>query len=317
MENIAIIGAGQLGSRHLQAISLLCKSLNIFVVDPCEKSLEIANKRFLDTDFRHNKNVFYFQEISRLPNELDFVIIATSSIPRLGVLKQLLGHAQVKYLLLEKFLFPHVWEYKEAEILLEKLNTKTYVNCTRRAWPFYHEVRKLFLNEKNIVLTVEGANWNLASNAIHFIDIYLFLTNESDIELNTELLDNELQFNKRPGYIELTGTLQGRTPKGKITLSSINDQNQGEFKIKIESINKRVEIDEFNEKINIYNKKSGENKIQEINIFMQSHLTNTIYEQLKNEDDCKLVTFKESMRHHLTLLKAINDFLGEREGVIT
>jgi predicted dehydrogenase len=49
MINIAIIGAGQIGSRHLQALSYLEEHAVIQVVDPLEQSRKTAEERFNDT----------------------------------------------------------------------------------------------------------------------------------------------------------------------------------------------------------------------------------------------------------------------------
>ena len=47
--NCAIIGAGQLGSRHLQGLlSYKKESLNIFIIDPSDDSLFIAKQRALE-----------------------------------------------------------------------------------------------------------------------------------------------------------------------------------------------------------------------------------------------------------------------------
>lgn len=45
MYNIIIIGAGQLGSRHLQGVLKSTYALNVTVVDPSEESLNTARER--------------------------------------------------------------------------------------------------------------------------------------------------------------------------------------------------------------------------------------------------------------------------------
>jgi predicted dehydrogenase len=46
MKSIVIIGAGQLGSRHLQALRLIDEPIRIQVVDPSHESLKVAEERF-------------------------------------------------------------------------------------------------------------------------------------------------------------------------------------------------------------------------------------------------------------------------------
>lgn len=45
MKNIAIIGAGQLGSRHLQALAQVNADVILHIVDPSEQSLEVSKQR--------------------------------------------------------------------------------------------------------------------------------------------------------------------------------------------------------------------------------------------------------------------------------
>ena len=59
--------------------------------------------------------------------------------------------------------------------LLVKKNTKGWVNCTARLWPFYRKLREEIISEKRIKIGVSGSNWALASNTIHFIDLLAFL----------------------------------------------------------------------------------------------------------------------------------------------
>ena len=46
MKTVLVIGAGQLGSRHLQALKLVQNDLSISVVDPFQASLDVAKERF-------------------------------------------------------------------------------------------------------------------------------------------------------------------------------------------------------------------------------------------------------------------------------
>ena len=45
MKNIVIIGAGELGSRHLQGVLKSRGRFNVFVVDPSDSALQTANAR--------------------------------------------------------------------------------------------------------------------------------------------------------------------------------------------------------------------------------------------------------------------------------
>ena len=87
-----------------------------------------------------NQTIYYLQLIEQLPTELDLVVIATSSKPRLTILKSLLAKVKVTNIILEKFLFTGLTDYDEAEQLLQINHVNVWVNCPRRLFDFYVEI---------------------------------------------------------------------------------------------------------------------------------------------------------------------------------
>jgi ornithine cyclodeaminase/alanine dehydrogenase-like protein (mu-crystallin family) len=61
---IALIGAGQLGSRHLQALGLLNRPVKIEVVEPFLNSVTLAKERLAQVG--HNVNIKNVQFFSRI-----------------------------------------------------------------------------------------------------------------------------------------------------------------------------------------------------------------------------------------------------------
>ena len=97
MHTIAIIGAGQIGSRHLQALALSNYNLNIQIVDPYAESLKNAQKRFDQVNQNFTGNIAYFQQIKEIHKKIDIVIVATTSIDRRKVVEDLLQQKRDKY----------------------------------------------------------------------------------------------------------------------------------------------------------------------------------------------------------------------------
>lgn len=123
MVNIAIIGSGQIGSRHLQALSQLNRITNIQIVDPNYKSLERARERFLQVqENKYAQKVEYLQNIVDLSNNLELVIIATSSDVRREVIEKLLLQKKVRYIILEKVLFQKIKDFAVVNNLLVRNN---------------------------------------------------------------------------------------------------------------------------------------------------------------------------------------------------
>ena len=124
MKNIAIIGAGQLGSRHLQALVHVQKKINIQVVDSSEDSLKTAEMRFNEVSENFKGTISFHTNISFLEKKLDVVIVATNSKVRRSVVDQLVNHSKIEYLILEKFLFINEQDYFYTEKLFAEKNIK-------------------------------------------------------------------------------------------------------------------------------------------------------------------------------------------------
>ena len=139
--NIAIIGTGQLGSRHLQGLKTASSALTITVVDSSDESLKIAKERYNAVDEIGEKTIQYVKNIESLPAQLDLVIIATNSKSRALIVKRLLTHSSVKYLILEKVLFTQLSDYEEIGVLLKKKNVQCWVNCPRRMFGSYSMIK--------------------------------------------------------------------------------------------------------------------------------------------------------------------------------
>jgi predicted dehydrogenase len=220
--NFMIIGAGQLGSRHLQGLLKLNGSENVFVVDPSNDSLDISKSRALEV--RHLHNVSFLQSMNNLPRDFDVVIVATSSMVREGIVINLLNHFDIKYLILEKVLFPTVEAYHNLLALMKGKTVRTWVNHPRRMFPYYQAIKANFIPGKPASFEAVGANWGLGCNGLHLLDIFAYLDGTALVEINTSALDNILHKAKRDGYIEFTGTLTGRFASGNtFSISSWND----------------------------------------------------------------------------------------------
>src|SRR4051812_45039701 len=131
MTKILIIGAGQLGSRHLQSLNLINQDLDINVIDSNPTALETAKSRFEATIKEATHQISYEHEITtKAPVEV--AIVASTAQNRRSIIENLLRTTSVKHLILEKLLFTQEEDYYEVADLLAKHQTQTWVNCTMR-----------------------------------------------------------------------------------------------------------------------------------------------------------------------------------------
>lgn len=308
--NFVIIGAGQLGSRHLQGLALLKEPFNIYLVDPSEDALKLSEARFHEIDQYKNKHIYCLRSLQSLPKKIEFAIISTTSLYRLQALKGLLQHSEVKFLLLEKFLFPYKEEYKEAQQLLANSKTLSYVNCARRHFESYQNLKNNIQGSKKISLIVKGGNWNLGSNAIHFLDLFNYLVGEEIIFDKNESKLNTFD-SKHKGYIEFSGSLIGETKLKQRLEMYCTKGNNTWVSIEIQTDNGTYLIEESKQIINY------QGVSEKFPISYQSQLTNKTYEQLVTTGHCDLISFEQSVRLHLDLLDIFNYFTGSAKGIVT
>jgi predicted dehydrogenase len=302
--NIAIIGIGQLGSRHLQGLKLADVEMNIFIVDVNDTSLQTARERYEQVP--GNNKIHDFQlckSIVQLPDEIDLAIIATGSLVRASVTNELLKTARVKNIIFEKVLFPVLYEYVQIENLLVQNNVHAWVNCTRRMFEHYKIIRNMVAGT-NILFEMTGKNWGLGCNAVHYLDLFVFLTGEQDFSLTVNL-DKQIYPSKRAGYVEFTGSIAGVTPNGsRYVISSLKDYaHPATLSIKNEKTN--ILIDEMNNKMIINDVE------QTIQTPFQSQLTGKTAEQILRQEKSDLTPFAESTQIHCRFLAPLIDFYND------
>ncbi|NBW64684.1 hypothetical protein EBR44_02790 [bacterium] len=220
---IAVVGAGQLGSRHLQGLSKLTLPCEIDIVDPSAASLETAKGRYAEMPASVGvRAVRYHQSIAELPTALDLVIIATSADIRLTVLEAILQRASVRLMLIEKVLFQRPEAYERAEQLLRERGVRAWVNCPRREYPVYQELLSHFAAFPPTYAQVYGGDWGLGCNGVHFLDLFAMCFGAAAVTIDTAALDTTLPMSRRAGFREFTGTLRASTAAGgRMELTSL------------------------------------------------------------------------------------------------
>ena len=299
MFNVAIIGAGQLGSRHLQGLKNAASPLSITVVDNNECSLKVAKERYDAIAAIGEKNVVFTTEISQLPTELDLVVVATSSKPRAIIVKALLEHSDVKNLILEKVLFTRLKEYDEIQSLLYEKNVKCWVNCPRRMFGSYQTILSYLSRQERIVMEYNGCDWGLCCNAMHFIDAFMYLTGEESYKIDSSGIESEIIESKRNGYIEMNGTLSITTPQGhSLLLSSFYDISDGACVV-IKNGDHNIILDEVHGNLTI----DGKDLI--VKTPYQSQMTGLLADMLFSTGFCPLTQYEVSAGYHRTFIKEL------------
>ncbi|RCS57428.1 hypothetical protein [Parvibium lacunae] len=307
MYQIAVIGAGQLGSRHLQGLARLELDCQYFVVDPSESSLVTTKNRLNEIDIPEiDKKVTYLRSINDLPKIIDYAVISTSADVRLKVIKDLLNLVDVKNLLLEKVLFQHSDDYQVASMLFkEKKDLKIWVNCPRRLFPIYKKVHSFFKEDPIHHFQVYGGNWGLGCNSIHFIDLLAFFTGKPPSDLCTMSLDTHITASKREGFYEFTGSLRGKSGGTLFDLTSLASSNS-KLLITLRSEKRTCLIDERSGQafFNIDDSTSSWTSEAFRNPLVSDQST-LIAKNILINGESELASFTDSVAYHLPLIRCL------------
>lgn len=309
MKKVSIIGTGQLGSRHLQGLINAKTEMDIWVVDANEESLKVAKERCEAVESATSKTVHYTQNIEALPQTLDLVIIATSSKPRAAIIKSLLNHATVNYLVLEKFLFTCLKDYEEIEVLLNEKGVKCWVNCPRRMWPSYEAIKKYINQDKPVIFEYAGKNWGMCCNTIHLVDIWMYLAGDSKFVVDLSGIEPHVIESKRPGYIELLGKETFRSSNNDYLnltcLSEFNCDNN----VMITNDGNKISL---NESTGVWTLNEGEEHQNKTPF--QSGLTGVVADEILTSGECQLTPYSMSAQYHKPYLHAVIQFVNKLQG---
>ncbi len=304
--NILLIGAGQLGSRHLQGLLRLNGQHAIYVVEPATESIILAKKRA--EEIKHSHKLNFVTDWATVPKTLDLSIIATSANIRKDIVSKLLINYEVRYLILEKILFQEVEAYNEISQLISTKGVRTWVNHPRRMMKLYRVLKKeLKKNNSTIMFNVVGGNWGLACNALHFLDLFSYLTNSEIETIEMNWVDDVIHKSKRANYVEFTGTLKG-TLKNNSHFSITSFQGNPEpVTIYISTPVDRWTVQEASDAVTICISKQHNYKMKIENYTMdfQSTLTANLVNDIFQSGNCELPSYEEACKAHLPFIEAV------------
>ena len=307
MHKVAIIGSGQLGSRHLQGIKTANIELSIEVVDSNIESLKVAENRYYEIAAnQYTKAIRFISSIDDLSNDLDIVIIATSSAPRYIITKELIEKKHVRNIIFEKVLFQNEDHFYEIYNMLNTFGINAWVNCPRRMYDFYNTIKNELNNVDKLIFTVSGGEWGLGCNSIHFIDIFSYLSNQTSYTLLTNGLNKKVYPSKRSGYVEFCGILSGISERGDIINLISQDNSSITPLISIVSHNKKFVIDETNGNMTFFKDNNWKTSI--INVPYQSQLTGKLIEDILLNKNSGITKYEESMNLHLPFITSLLDY---------
>ena len=306
--NVGLIGAGNIGSRHLQGIAKSKLKLNLFIIDSNKTSLELSKSRYNYINKIKRKTVFSCK-LKDLPKKIDILIVATNSVSRKKILLQILKKTKIKYLILEKYTFQNSKDFLVIKNVLKKNKIKTWVNCPLRYMKDYINLKKK-LNKKKFHIDIKGGNWNMASTMVHYIDLFCYYLNDTSFNFIKNKLNKKIILSKHKGCLEVNGSIKLRSKNGS-TLTMTDDNKNTPTIINFFYNNGTSTIfwkKNIIKTVNLSNKKIIYKKFKIMNI---SDLTNRYIEDIINKNKINLPTLNESSKIQIKILNFLSIFFKQ------
>jgi len=309
VKSILLVGCGNIGSRHLQALVRMQIPVEIHVVEMSNNSQKLAKLRLDEISYnKKNHSIFWYKSINDVKKIGNLAIIATLSTGRIKIITSLLKKGYKKFLI-EKMVCQSKKEY---ELLLKQMklfNAKGWVNINRRYFDSYRKIKNSLKKSKYIQLNVFAENSGLGSNTIHFLDLFSWFLNNYKIKLNGDFLFPKLFKNKRGRNLkEFYGTILGSNGVGSsMTLTFVPSSNTSII-VNISTDTNQYLIDELNQQCFVV----GTNKNFKFSFEHASTLSTKIVTDILEHNMSLLPTLEESFLSHIEIFRIFNSHIKKQ-----
>lgn len=301
--NLAIVGVGALGKRHLQSICDLKEQYSIYAVEINEEAIKA-----LSTEMPW---VHFVSSIDKLPEEIAAAVFATGSNVRRTLFEQLIAHSKVSNIIFEKVLFQKEEDYHFVKQKLDELNIKAWVNCARREWDAYKRLKEELKSYREMHFSMMGGNWGMGCNSIHMLDLVEFLSDDKVEKLDISGIENHIVESKRKGFYEFFGTITGASGRCKSFSISCMENSSLPSVIEITTESARYWINEGRGFLLKADEVSNwEWKEREFKPVFQSQMTGRVVKSILENGDCNLAKYDDAMELHLKFIVPLIGFFN-------
>lgn len=303
---VLIVGCGEIGSRHLQAVASLAEVGEVDVVDPRPEALELGRQRLAELPNRPKTTIFrWLSSTEEASRGGDLCIMATQAAGRYERVVEVVERLDYNSFLLEKVVAQSI---RECENLLTFVNSgqlAVWVNCKVRAYPIHRHLKWLLDSAEPMLFAVIGGNHGLVSNGIHMADLFAFYDGAAKIDSAGSRINPVLVPSKRGnGLFDLSGIVQGASIKGsRFTLMYAQDHHGPEI-ISINTRRHRFLVDHFSRWASESSEAGGWSwhPVSFEGDLLISQMSRVIVSEILTSGSCALPTLGEALIAHRFVL---------------
>lgn len=313
MNRVLLVGCGQLGSRHLQALVQLPQVQEIEIVDSRLEALAMGRERLNEVPQRcASQQLRWLQRLEEATRGGAVCIVATQARGRGALVRRIVKQAGYTTFLIEKVVGQSMAEIEEMQAFMEARGCAAWVNFKTRAYSVHQRIKARLPPEEPITVSFMGGNLGLANNGVHGADLFAFYDGATEISLAGSAIDPVLHPSKRGADLfDLSGILHGVTPKGShVSLSYTRQNVQSEF-VAVGGGRYRAVVDHFYRWAMESEEPGGWTPVPFNDNILVSHMTKAFVADLLASGRCQLPTLAESMVAHRFILGALQPAFSE------
>mgnify|MGYP001307175344 CR=1 FL=1 len=322
MINILIVGLGNIGIRHLQSLLRIELETTIYALEISSSRMNACKVLLNDFKIKPHIKINFLCELKKINTNINIAIISTSSEGRKELIEKIIKIYSIDYFIIEKIAFTDKNDFRYVIDKFKEKSITSWINCPNRTFSDYKKLKKIILNEPKIQMVISGGNWGLASNSIHYIDLFSFFTGSLSYKININL-DNHIYPSKRSGYIEFNGIINLISNNCTLSLISNNSFTS--------PVIVTIHTSEYNY---VISEAEGSAMVQSLsnnwywdktkfNIELQSNLTEKYVRSIITSGECELIPIEDSFKLHEIYFTEFKDYFnkinihGENKYLIT
>jgi predicted dehydrogenase len=300
---IIVIGTGNIGRRHIQAISKLHIDYKLYCNDSNEKAI-IACSDFIKMNSLRIPQIFYSTRLLELSEFVkdSIVILATTANNRISLFEFLLPKRPLA-IIAEKPLCQSQLEYDNILKICENGKTKVYVNFIAHLQPFYHEIKSVLKQESEFIFYSNLPRWGISTVGIHHFELLTWLFDIKNYKIMFSHV-KEIYEQKRESFYDLAGSIHLMDDNGNIAVIN-NTSSESIVSIQIITQNILYNIFQQHQKM-LEIDKGGTFNVKKINYIQISEYMHNVIMDIINDNRSKLPTVDESIIAHRILFDFLN-----------